>query len=60
MDDRLLTDVEVANMLGISPRTVRAWRLKKTGPPFKKIGRLVRYERSKVQECFGLTKVGGK
>lgn len=47
-DKPLLTDVDVAKMLSVSVGLVRKWRLKKTGPPFRKIGRLVRYERSAV------------
>lgn len=46
--DFFLTDVEVAQMLRVSVGLVRKWRLKKTGPPFKKLGRLVRYDRSAV------------
>lgn len=47
---RTLTDVEVAVRLGVSRFTVRAWRLKGTGPRFLKMGRAVRYRPEDVQE----------
>src|SRR5581483_820188 len=40
---RILTDVEVAERLGVSRFTVRSWRLKGVGPRFLKMGRAVRY-----------------
>jgi excisionase family DNA binding protein len=43
-----LTDVEVANRLGVSRFTVRSWRLKGVGPRFMKMGRAVRYRSQDV------------
>ena len=35
-----------ARELGVSPHTLEAWRIKGTGPQFRKIGRRVFYERN--------------
>src|SRR5436309_3356453 len=45
---RMYTDDEVAEMLQVSLSQLRKWRMrrnqaKRHGPPFKKLGRLVRY-----------------
>lgn len=41
---------EAAQLLGLTnPRTLAAWRLRRCGPPYQKIGkRLVRYDRVAV------------
>lgn len=39
---------EVAEMLGVSTKTLEYWRWKKIGPKFIKIGRLARYLESDV------------
>ena len=51
IDERVLSDTEVADRLGVSPFTVRAWRRKGNGPRFMKMGRAVRY-RSEDVEAF--------
>ena len=48
--NRTLTDVEVAERLGVSRFTVRSWRLKGCGPRFLKMGRAVRYRSQDVDE----------
>ena len=45
-----LTDVEVANRLGVSRFTVRSWRLRGVGPRFLKMGRAVRYRPQDVDD----------
>jgi len=45
-----LTDVEVAQRLGVSRFTVRSWRLKGVGPRFLKMGRAVRYRPQDVDD----------
>lgn len=46
----LLTDTEVAALLGASPQTVRNWRWRGEGPRFVKLGgRMVRYRPADVQ-----------
>ena len=48
---RMYTEEQVAEMLQVSLSQLRKWRMKKhgdkqLGPPFRKIGRLVRYPES--------------
>ncbi|SRR5581483_397222 len=48
---RMYTEEQVADMLQVSLSQLRKWRMKKNGgeqkgPPFRKIGRLVRYPES--------------
>ncbi len=40
---RALTEREVANLLGLSVATLRAWRHRGKGPRFLRLGRSVRY-----------------
>lgn len=47
-DDPLWTDEEVAEFLGNSTDTLRAWRHKGGGPVFTKAGRKAKYFRSDV------------
>jgi len=47
----MYTEEQVATMLQVSLSQLRKWRMKKNGgrqlgPPFRKIGRLVRYPES--------------
>ena len=49
-ENRTLTDLEVAERLGVSRFTVRSWRLKGVGPRFLKLGRAVRYRSQDVDE----------
>jgi len=42
-DDKQLTENEVAELTGFSVRTLQGWRQKKCGPPYRKVGRSVRY-----------------
>lgn len=39
------TEMQAAIFLGVSVRTLQAWRLRGAGPPYCKIGRAVRYQR---------------
>ena len=48
--NRTLTDVEVAERLGVSRFTVRSCRLKGVVPKFLKMGRAVRYRSQDVDE----------
>jgi DNA-binding transcriptional MerR regulator len=43
--DALLAEVYAAELLGLSSRTLQAWRTKGTGPAFVRAGRAVRYRR---------------
>jgi predicted DNA-binding transcriptional regulator AlpA len=44
--DRLLTEVQAADLLRLSTRTLQAWRSQRVGPPFVRAGRAIRYDRS--------------
>jgi excisionase family DNA binding protein len=43
--DALLSEVHAADLLGLSSRTLQAWRVKNGGPPFIRAGRAIRYRR---------------
>jgi hypothetical protein len=43
--DALLVEVRAAELLGLSTRTLQAWRLKGEGPAFVRAGRAIRYRR---------------
>lgn len=47
---RLLSQDEAAHLLGLkNPKTLAAWRLRRCGPPYRKIGqRLIRYVEGEV------------
>jgi hypothetical protein len=52
---RMYTEDEVSEMLQVSVSQLRKWRMKRNrrnakGPPFKKIGRLVRYPEQGLRE----------
>ena len=49
MNQKLLTEDEVADMLGISPRTLQYWRQQRINIPFVKVGKQVRYRVEKVE-----------
>lgn len=47
--ERLLDQIEVAEILSVSPKTLEYWRWKKCGgPQFVKVGKLARYRSSDV------------
>jgi len=41
-------EMQAAMFLGISVRTLQAWRVRGGGPPYVKIGRAVRYQRRQL------------
>jgi predicted DNA-binding transcriptional regulator AlpA len=43
--DSALTENQAADFLGLSVRTLQAWRVRGGGPRYVKIGRAVRYQR---------------
>ena len=48
---KLLTEAEVADLLGVKPATVESWRIRGIGPrlPWIKVGRAVRYRLADVE-----------
>jgi len=47
-DEVLIDQVRLSKMLGISTKTAEAWRSRRGGPPYIKVGSLVRYRVSDV------------
>jgi excisionase family DNA binding protein len=47
--ESLLTETQAAPVIGVSPRTLQAWRVRGGGPPFVKAGRNVRYRPADLQ-----------
>lgn len=54
-----LDEKQLCDELSISPITATKWRAKAKGPPFIKVGRLVRYRRSDVEAWLRACTVGG-
>jgi hypothetical protein len=44
-NDAVLVEVHAADFLGLSTRTLQAWRSRSQGPAFVKAGRAIRYRR---------------
>jgi excisionase family DNA binding protein len=51
--ERLWSVEEVAEYLGLSPKTLYGWRCRKSGPPSYRLGNKVRYRPAEVQEWVG-------
>lgn len=51
-DSEILTPEQVAEFLHVSPRTMEEWRRTRTGPPWRRMGRHVRYLRREVLVWF--------
>jgi hypothetical protein len=48
--DPLIDEFSAAKFLALSVRTLQAWRMKDTGPPFVRVGRSIRYRWSILVE----------
>lgn len=46
----LLCAKQAADLLGVSDATLAAWRSRRRGPPYVKVGRSVRYELETLRE----------
>jgi predicted DNA-binding transcriptional regulator AlpA len=46
--DAALNETQAAEFLGLSVRTLQAWRVRGGGPRYCKIGRAVRYQRGEL------------
>ena len=58
-EPQIMTGEQVAELLQVSPRTIEEWRQTKSGPPFRRMGKHVRYMRREVLTWFeGLTHNG--
>ena len=49
-NDTLLTALEAAELCRLSPSTLAHWRCRNRGPVWLKLGHLVRYSRSDIDE----------
>jgi hypothetical protein len=58
--DRALTETEVADLLGLSVVTLRAWRHRRVGPPFMRFGRAVRYLTCDLEAFIRLSRVDNR
>ena len=50
---KMIRTEEAADMLGLKPSTLKHWRCrppKDGGPPYRRIGRLVKYEEAELRE----------
>jgi excisionase family DNA binding protein len=47
---KALTETEVAQRLGLSVATLRAWRMRHKGPRFVRFGRAVRYLAEDIEQ----------
>jgi predicted DNA-binding transcriptional regulator AlpA len=54
----LLDEKRLCAELGISPVTATKWRRQASGPPFIKIGRLVRYRRADLDAWLASRTIG--
>ncbi len=48
--DRLMTPDDVAEVLGVPVKTLYRWRHHNTGPPAIRVGRHLRYRRSRLEQ----------
>jgi predicted DNA-binding transcriptional regulator AlpA len=48
--ERLLDQMEVAEILAVSHKTLEYWRWKKFGPRYVKLGKLARYRECDIQD----------
>jgi predicted DNA-binding transcriptional regulator AlpA len=55
-----LDERATAKLLGVSVALVRRWRQLDTGPPFRKLGRLVRYHRKELMDWLDAVPRGGE
>ena len=53
------TAAELSHMLGRSPRTLQRWHSNRQGPPRSKIGTLIVYRRSAVQDWMRAQAIDG-
>ena len=53
IEPAFLTQAEVAWLLGVPERTLEGWRLTRSGPPWLKLGRYVKYDRDEVLSWAG-------
>ena len=55
---RLLTTDDLADLIGVEPRTIERWRKAGDGPPFMLFGRTIRYHPARVQQWLASREQG--
>lgn len=50
MSEQFLSEVDLAARWAMSSKTLTGWRVQRRGPPFVKLGKMVRYAMSDVLE----------
>ena len=60
LDTKIKNERFVARYYGVSLGTVRRWRFLKQGPPYRKIGNLVRYAVSDLETWWSALPAGGQ
>ena len=58
-DLRLLSPVQFADYVGVPLATVYQWNYQRTGPPFIKVGRHVRYRRVDIERWLASRTITG-
>ena len=59
--DELFSNIEAAEYLGVTPRTLEVWRCKKRFQiPFIKVGRLVKYRKSALDAFLESRTIGAE
>lgn len=57
----MLSEQEAAPLLGVKPQTLRKWRCRPPrdgGPPYYRVGRLVRYDPAELEKWKWKRRVG--
>jgi len=54
-----MTDKEVAEVLGLAVSSLRKWRWLGIGPPTRKFGRALRYNRVELEDWISSRPAGG-
>lgn len=49
---KLFSDKEAANYLGVAASTMRNWRYTGTGPTYGRVGRLIKYRKEDLDEYY--------
>ena len=52
MGENFLNEEQAARVLNASKRTLQGWRQRGDGPPYVKVGHLVRYQPSSLEAYF--------
>jgi hypothetical protein len=58
--DSLLPEREASQLLSVSIRTLQAWRFRRVGPPFVRLGRAIRYARRALIEWINANTYAAK